>query len=168
MGDELLVCIDIRCTTCAISSALKRENSTRCSVWQLTQPASAIFCSRVPGTLMSNSPLESCMASLEELVTLLSCKFSSAGCAVTSMEVFGSSYPAARTLIAYLPGCSLWRGNAYWPWALLTTQVAMGEPTFLAPTSTPSIAPSACEVTLPVSAEVDGISAARPAEGRRS
>src|ERR1700680_999493 len=45
----------------------------------------------------------------------------------------------------------------------------MVEPAFLAPTITPSIAPSAAEVTLPVSAEADGISAAtRPADVRPS
>ena len=159
------MCLLIRCTTCVISSALKRENRTRCSVWQLTQPPSIDFCSGVPGTLMRISPLESCMASFEALDTLASCKSSCAGWAVTSTEVFGNSNPAARTLIRYLPGCSLSRGKVYWPWALLTTQVAMVEPSLLAPTSTPSIAPSTCEVTFPVSAEEGGISAARPEAG---
>src|SRR5579863_5602779 len=170
MGDELLVCMLIRRTTWVISSALKCENSTRCSVWQLTQPPSARFCSGVPGTLMSNSPLESCAASFEALVTLLSCRSNWAGCPPTSTEVLGSSYPAARTLIAYLPGCSLSRGKVYWPWALLTTQVAMVEPAFFAPTITPSIGPSACEVTLPVRADEDEISAAitGPAKARPS
>src|SRR6266446_1221081 len=118
---------------------------------------------------MSHSPLDSCMASFEVLVILTSCKSNWADSAVTSTELFGSSYPTARTLIAYLPGSSLSRGKVYWPWALLTTQVVMGEPTFFAPTITPSIAPSACEITLPVSAEEDGISAVtRPAKVRLS
>src|ERR1700680_177637 len=71
-------------------------------------------------------------------------------------------------LIAYLPGSSLSRGKVYWPCALLTTQVVMVDPTFFAPTITPSIAPSACEVTLPVSAEGDEISAPRPVKARPS
>src|SRR5207249_6558523 len=129
------------------------------------QPASANFWSRVPGTLMSHSALESCMASFDVLVTLLSCRSRWPGCAVTSVEVFGSSYPTARMLIAYLPGSSLSRGKLYWPWALLTTQVVMVDPTFFAPMITPSIAPSDCEVTLPVSAEGDGFCAVtRPAK----
>ena len=53
------------------------------------------------------------MASLEVLVTLLSCKSSCVGSAVTSAEVFGSSYPTARILIAYLPGSILSRGKLY-------------------------------------------------------
>ena len=70
-------------------------------------------------------------------------------------------------LIAYLPGSSLSRGKLYWPWALLTTQVVMVEPTFFAPTITPSIAPSAWEVTLPVNGEADGVSAIiSPAKAR--
>src|SRR5262249_53909131 len=167
MGEELFVCIVIRWTTCAISSALKRENMTRCSVWQFTQPASDNFCSRVPGTLMSHSPLESCVASFELLVTLWSCRSRWAPCAVTSTEVFGSSYPTARMLMAYLPGSSLSRGKLYWPWALLTTQTVMVEPAFFAPTITPSIAPSDCEVTLPVSAAEDGVCViARPAKAK--
>src|SRR2546428_3342743 len=70
-------------------------------------------------------------------------------------------------LIAYLPGSSLSRGKLYWPWALLTTQVVMVEPTFFAPTITPSIAPSACEVTLPVRAEGGGVCAiTKPVKAR--
>src|SRR5947207_1287677 len=70
-------------------------------------------------------------------------------------------------LTTYLPGSILSRGKLYWPWALLTTQVVMVEPACLAPMSTPSIAPSACEVTLPVSAEGAGISPiTRPAKAR--
>ena len=53
------------------------------------------------------------MTSFEALVTLLSCKSNCVGCAVTSTEVFGSSYPAARTLIAYLPGSILSGGKLY-------------------------------------------------------
>jgi hypothetical protein len=60
-------------------------------------------------------------------------------------------------LIVYFPGSSRWRGKLYWPWALLTTQVVIVEPAFFAPTITPSIAPSACEVTLPVSAESEEV-----------
>src|SRR6516162_5167724 len=61
--DELLVCIVMRWMTCVSSSALKRENMMRCKVWQVTQPASVNFCCWVPGTLMSHSALDSCMAS---------------------------------------------------------------------------------------------------------
>src|SRR5437867_8283419 len=108
---------------------------------------------------MSHSPFDSCIASLEVLVTLFSCKSRCAGCAVTSTDVFGSSKPTARMLIVYWPGSSLCLGKLYWPWALLTTQVVIGEPAFFAPTRTPSIAPSACDVTLPVKAEGDGFCA---------
>src|SRR5579864_2677214 len=118
---------------------------------------------------MINSPLDICITTFDVLVTLLSCKSSWVGSAATSTEVFGSSYPTARTAIAYLPDSSLSRGKVYWPWALLTTQIVMGEPIFFAPTITPSIAPSACELTLPVSAAEDGISAiARPAKASPS
>src|SRR5437867_11702747 len=106
---------------------------------------------------MSHSPFDSCIASLEVLVTLFSCKSRCAGCAVTSTDVFGSSKPTARMLIVYWPGSSLCLGKLYWPWALLTTQVVIVEPAFFAPTRTPSIAPSVCDVTLPVKAEGDGI-----------
>src|SRR5215469_10072242 len=66
-NDELLVCMVIRWTTRVISSALKRENMMRSSVWQVTQPASVSFCCWVPGTLRSHSALESCMASFDLL-----------------------------------------------------------------------------------------------------
>src|SRR6266850_3103321 len=62
-------------------------------------------------------------------------------------------------LTAYLPGSILSRGKLYSPLALLTTQVVIVEPAFFAPTITPSIAPSTCEVTVPVSAAADGVSA---------
>ena len=75
-GEELFVCVAIRCTTCNISSSVYRENSTRCSVWQVTQPPSANFCSWVPGMLMSHSALESCLATFEAAVSLLSFKSS--------------------------------------------------------------------------------------------
>src|SRR6058998_1926414 len=44
-NEELFVCLVIRWTTRAISSASNRENKTRCKVWQLTQPPSWSFCS---------------------------------------------------------------------------------------------------------------------------
>src|SRR5262245_43946799 len=50
---------------------------------------------------------------------------------------------------AYLPGSSRSRGKLYWPCALLTTVTVIVEPARLALTSTPSIAPSSCELTLP-------------------
>ena len=53
------------------------------------------------------------MASFEVLVTLLSCKSRWAGCAVTSTDVLGSSYPTARILTVYLPGSILSRGKLY-------------------------------------------------------
>ena len=83
---------------------------------------------------MINSALESCIARFEVLVTFLSSKSSWAGWAVTSTDVLGSSYPAARTLTVYLPVSILFGGKLYWPWALLTTQVVIVEPTFFAPT----------------------------------
>src|SRR5262249_19634542 len=125
------------------------------------------FCSWLPGTLISNSPFESCIASFEGRVTLLSCKSNCADCAVTSTDVFGSSYPTARMLIVYVAGPSLSREKLYWPCALLTTQVLMVEPTFFAPTSPPSIAPSVWDVPLPVRAEGEGFCAVtRPAKTR--
>jgi hypothetical protein len=112
-GDELFVCRAIRRTTCDISSALKREKNTRCSVWQLTQPPSAFFCGGVPDALMINSAFVSCRASLEALVTFVRGKSSCVGCAATSIYVRGSSYPTARMLNAYLPGSILLRGKLY-------------------------------------------------------
>src|SRR5262245_6185972 len=114
---------------------------------------------------MSHSPLDSCVPSFEGRVTLLSGSSRCLDCVVTSAVVAGSSYPTARMLIAYSPGSSLSRGKLYWPSALLTTHVVIVEPAFFAPTRTPSIAPSACEVTLPVSADGRGVCAvAAPAE----
>src|SRR5262249_31760146 len=79
--DELLVCLVIRWTTEASSSASKRENKTRCNVWQLTHPPSWSFCSGVPGTLINNSPFDICMATLVGLVTLFSFKSNGVACA---------------------------------------------------------------------------------------
>jgi hypothetical protein len=55
----------------------------------------------------------------------------------------------------YLPGSNLSRGKLYSPRALLTTLMVTVEPARFALTSTPSMAPSACDVTLPASAEGD-------------
>src|SRR5215212_7999468 len=44
------------------------------------------------------------------------------------------------------------RGKVYWPCALLTTHVLIVDPVRFAPTSTPSIGPSPCELTTPVNA----------------
>lgn len=54
--------------------------------------------------------------------------------------------------IEYLPESIRFRGKLYRPRALVITDVRIGEPSRCAMTATPSIAPSACEVTLPVSA----------------
>src|SRR5437899_2207498 len=51
----------------------------------------------------------------------------------------------------YLPGSSFADGNEKLPLSSLTTEIAMVEPSFLALTTTPSIAPSSAEVTWPVS-----------------
>src|SRR5207237_4125765 len=69
----------------------------------------------------------------------------------------GNSYPTARMATEYLPGASLSRGKLYWPSALLTTVMVIVEPARFALTSTPSITPSSCEVTLPASADGDGV-----------
>src|SRR5262245_15466186 len=55
----------------------------------------------------------------------------------------------ARIEMAYLPGPSFEAGKLNWPVASLTTVIVMVPPSFLALTSTPSIAPSSAEVTLP-------------------
>src|SRR5262245_33136974 len=52
----------------------------------------------------------------------------------------------------YFPGSSFAEGKAYRPFASLTTVMVMVEPAFLARTSTPSIAPSSEEDTMPVRA----------------
>src|SRR5688500_814637 len=66
----------------------------------------------------------------------------------------------------YLPGPNLSRGKLYWPAALLATVMVIVEPARLALTSTPSIAPSSCEVTLPASADGAGVWAVTgPANG---
>src|SRR5215813_12007500 len=55
----------------------------------------------------------------------------------------------ARIVMAYLPEPSFEAGKLNWPLASLTTVMVMVPPSFLALTSTPSIAPSSAEVTLP-------------------
>src|SRR5690348_12731572 len=55
-------------------------------------------------------------------------------------------------LMAYFPGANRSRGKVYCPCVLLTTQTLMVEPARFAPTITPSIAPSAWELTLPLKA----------------
>src|SRR5262249_6253256 len=55
----------------------------------------------------------------------------------------------ARIEMAYLPGASFEVGKLNWPLASLTTVMVMVPPSFLALTSTPSIAPSSADVTLP-------------------
>ena len=57
----------------------------------------------------------------------------------------------ARIVIVYLPGSSLPAGKLNWPLSFVTTVVVTVEPSFLALTSTPSIAPSSVEETLPLS-----------------
>src|SRR5262245_12536882 len=59
----------------------------------------------------------------------------------------------ARIVSVYWPGSSRSAGNSYWPCALVTTLMASLAPAFLAVTTTPSMAPSASELTLPVMAE---------------
>src|SRR6266581_9658985 len=55
----------------------------------------------------------------------------------------------ARIDSAYFPGASFEAGKLNWPLASLTTVMVMVLPSFLALTSTPSIAPSSVEVTWP-------------------
>src|SRR5215468_2328416 len=55
----------------------------------------------------------------------------------------------ARIESAYFPGASFEAGKLNWPLASLTTVMVMVLPSFLALTSTPSIAPSSAEVTWP-------------------
>src|SRR5437773_2998424 len=138
--------------TSAIASASNRENRTRCNVWQLTQPANCCFCCCVPGTDIRISPFDICSATLVGLVILLSCRSTCAPCAVTSADVLGNSYPTARMLMLYLPGVTRSRGKLYSPCALLTTHVVTVEPSFFAPIRTPSMLPSASDMTLPDSA----------------
>src|SRR5688572_31724063 len=65
------------------------------------------------------------------------------------------SYPIARMRIAYVPGSSRARGNAYRPCASVATVTVTVEPARFALTSTPSICASCCELTTPVSAAVE-------------
>src|SRR3954463_8126279 len=58
----------------------------------------------------------------------------------------------ARMRSAYWPGSSRSAGKLKRPSLSLTTVVVMVEPSFLALTSTPSIAPSSAEVTMPINA----------------
>src|SRR5882757_340883 len=55
----------------------------------------------------------------------------------------------ARIDSAYFPAASFEAGKLNWPLASLTTVMVMVPPSFLALTSTPSIAPSSAELTLP-------------------
>src|ERR1051325_9033407 len=60
----------------------------------------------------------------------------------------------------YLPGITRSRGKLYSPCALLTTHVVIVEPSFLAPMRTPSIVPSAADMTFPVNAGAGDVCAA--------
>src|SRR2546430_15896952 len=55
----------------------------------------------------------------------------------------------------YWPGSNRLRGKLYSPCSLLATVTVIFEPVRLALTSTPSIAPSSCELTRPVSVAAD-------------
>src|SRR5258705_11937170 len=57
--------------------------------------------------------------------------------------------------IVYAPGSSRLAGNANRPCASLTTVIVIVDPVRLALTSTPSIGPSPCDETMPVSAAAD-------------
>src|SRR5204863_71915 len=61
----------------------------------------------------------------------------------------------ARIAIVYLPGSSLLVGKLKLPLSSLTTEMVIVLPSFLALTTTPSMAPSSAEVTWPVSAAPD-------------
>src|SRR5260221_5482628 len=89
------------------ASALCGERTTRSSVWQPTQLSSWPFCWSVPGMLAIHSPLDSCAARLD---VLLSTRFLLEG-TFTEEEPW-SSYPAARTFSEYLPGASFAAGKA--------------------------------------------------------
>src|SRR5207247_11233344 len=61
-NEELFVCLVIRRTARAISSASKRENKTHCKAWQWTQPPSCSVASRGPGSRHGALPREVCRA----------------------------------------------------------------------------------------------------------
>src|SRR3954464_3913842 len=67
----------------------------------------------------------------------------------------------ARVVSLYLPGPTLLAGKAYSPLSLVTTVMSMVEPALLAVTSTPSMAPSSAELTLPDSRELSAAPAGR-------
>src|SRR5687768_3517441 len=62
----------------------------------------------------------------------------------------------ARIETSYRPGSSRSRGNAYEPFASVTTVTVLFDPSRLARTSTPSIAPSSGDRTVPESPIVGG------------
>src|SRR5215467_15516312 len=57
----------------------------------------------------------------------------------------------------YCPGSSFAAGNRNRPWSSVTTVTVVDELAFFALTSTPSIGPSAAEVTWPDSVPGDGV-----------
>src|SRR6516164_6221693 len=134
------------------SSLVCTDRTIRSTVWQLTQLRSDSFCCSFPGTLVIHSPFESWRGSCLVLTSLRSAE--GVPPAVTSIERGPwRSYPTARTESVYLPESSFVAGKLKWPVPSLTTVTVTVEPSFLALTRTPSIAPSSCELTVPASAD---------------
>src|SRR6476469_365276 len=70
-------------------------------------------------------------------------------------------------VITYLPGSTFATGKLNWPLSSVTTVVVMVEPSFLALTSTPSIAPSSDEETWPRSVpDVCAVAGNKPVSAR--
>ena len=80
------------------------ERTTRSSVWQPTQLSSCAFWSSVPGMLISHSALVSWPARFLVFFSLMSAV---AGSMLDTVALAGEamSYPTARVLSVYSPGC---------------------------------------------------------------
>src|SRR5438093_4950230 len=115
------------------------------------------FCCSVPGKLASHSEFESCAARARALVSLRSAVVVSL--ASSTSRGPSRSYPTARMRSEYAPGYSFADGNRYRPWSSLTTLTVIVELAFFALTITPSIGPSSDDVTSPVNATEDDVSA---------
>ena len=124
----------------------------RSSVWQPVQLSRNRFWSSVPGMLISHSALVRVAGEIFDLLELdLGLGFLAGG------HVGGRSRRRAHSR-PHAPSTCSGRaradppGRRSGPWASLTTLMLIVEPSFLALTTTPSIAPSSADVTWPVKA----------------
>src|SRR4051794_38403845 len=152
----------MRVNTWTHSAASWEAVKTRCSEWQPTQSGKNDLIRSSPGTLMSHSAFDSWEVTFFDRASLMSAVAPEPAATST---VFGTTRakPAARMVIPYLPGSTFATGKLNWPLSSVTTVVVRVEPSFLALTRTPSIAPSSDEETWPLSVpDVCAVAGSKP------